>query len=164
MLGRKKAGDFRDEVILDSYHALIENYFPKENTVLAVLEYEMHYAGPREAIHHAIIRKNFGCTHFVVGRDHAGVGDFYPPYAAQEYFAQFPDLGIAPLPFKAFFYCRKCESVVNEKICPHGQRDRINFSGTRIRKFLEEGKETLDGLMRPEVVKAIRRCPKPFVE
>ncbi len=86
---------------------------------MAILQMEMRYAGPREAIHHAIIRKNFGCTHIIIGRDHAGVGTYYHPYAAQDIFEEFPDLGIVPLFFRSFYYCKKCGSVVNEKICPH---------------------------------------------
>lgn len=164
VLGKKKRGDFKDEVIIDSYLALMQNYYLKENTVLAILEYEMQYAGPKEAIHHAIMRKNFGCTHFVVGRDHAGVGNYYSPYEAQEFFEKFPDLGIVPLSFKSFFYCKKCESVANDKTCPHGTADRVEFSGTKIRKFFEEGVESLEGLMRPEVVEAIKKYPNPFVE
>ena len=119
VIGKKKSGDFKDEVILEAYEALIRNYYLKGRAVMAILRTEMRYAGPREAIFHAIVRKNFGCTHFIVGRDHAGVGKYYPPYAAQEVFEEFPDLGIVPLFFKSFFYCRRCGSVVNEKISPH---------------------------------------------
>jgi len=163
VIGRKKAGDFRDDVILSAYRVLIENYFPRDTVALVILRYEMRYAGPREAVHHAIMRKNYGCTHFIVGRDHAGIGDFYPPYAAQEIFKQFPDLGITPLFFREFFYCRKCIGMVNEKTCPHSEDDRIRISGTMVRKSLEEGKLPPAEVMRPEVAKTIISFGDPFV-
>ena len=164
LIGRKKRGDFKDEVILEAYATLIENYFLKDNAVLAILETEMRYAGPREAIFHAIMRKNFGCTHFIVGRDHAGVGDFYDPFAAHRIFEEFPDLGIVPLFFRTFFYCRKCGGVANEKTCPHSEEDRVNFSGTTIRKMLSRGEVPPLELMRPEVAEVIARYRNPFVE
>jgi sulfate adenylyltransferase len=133
VIGRKKAGDFTDEVILWTYDALVWHYYMHERAVLATLHTEMRCAGPREAIFHAIVRKNFGCTHFVVGRDHAGVGNYYSPRAAQEIFDEFSDLGIVPLFFTAFFYCRRCGSVANEKTCPHGVEIRVDFSGALLR-------------------------------
>ena len=163
VIGRKKAGDFRDDVILEAYRSLIENYFPKDTVALVILRYEMRYAGPREAIHHAIMRKNFGCTHFIVGRDHAGVGNFYPPYAAQEIFKKFPDLGIQPLFFREFFYCKRCGGMVNEKTCPHPEADRVRISGTTIRRMLSEGKLPPREMMRPEVARTILRFDNPFV-
>jgi sulfate adenylyltransferase len=164
VIGKKKTGDFKDEVILDAYTTLLHNYYLKDKTVLAILRTEMRYAGPREAIFHAIVRKNFGCTHFVVGRDHAGVGKYYPPYAAQEIFEEFPDLGIIPLFFRSFFYCKKCQSVVNEKICPHDPSDRIDFSGTRLRGTLSKGEAAPKELIRPEVAEALQKWKEPFVE
>ena len=110
VIGRKKSGDFTDDAILTTYEALLENYYRPERAVMAVLRTEMRYAGPKEAIFHAIVRKNFGCTHFIVGRDHAGVGSYYTPYAAQEIFDDFPDLGITPMFFTSFFMCHKCGS------------------------------------------------------
>lgn len=163
VIGRKKPGDFKDEVILKAYDALMAHYYLKERAVMAILRTEMRYAGPREAIFHAIVRKNFGCTYFIVGRDHAGVGDFYPPYAAQEIFDEFPDLGIMPLFFKAFFHCRRCGSVANEKTCPHGEDDRLNFSGTRLRELLSKGELPPKELIRPEVAKIIIEFGDPFV-
>jgi len=163
IIGRKKKGDFTDEVILKSYQALMNHYYLKDRAVLAVLQTEMRYAGPREAIFHAIMRKNFGCTHFIVGRDHAGVGNYYGPYEAHEIFDEFPDLGITPLFFRSFFYCKKCGSVVNEKICPHGKEYHINFSGTEIRKLLAEGKKPPSRVMREEVAEIIIKSKKPFV-
>ncbi|MBP1767503.1 MAG: sulfate adenylyltransferase [Candidatus Aminicenantes bacterium] len=164
VIGRKKKGDFKDEVILASYDELIKHYYLKERAVMAILQMEMRYAGPREAIHHAIVRKNFGCTHIIIGRDHAGVGTYYHPYAAQDIFEEFPDLGIAPLFFRAFYFCKKCQSVVNEKICPHPNSEQIQFSGTKIRDLLVKGEVPPAELMRPEVAKVIMQFESPFNE
>ena len=164
LIGKKKKGDFRDEVIISAYDALFEHYYPKNSATLGILETEMRYAGPREAIFHAIMRKNFGCTHFIVGRDHAGVGDFYGPYDAQEIFYDYPDLKITPLFFRSFFYCKKCGGVVNDKICPHGSNEHVNFSGTRIRQMLIAGEKPPELMMRPEVADAILKFSDPFVE
>jgi sulfate adenylyltransferase len=164
VIGRKKKGDFKDEVILASYEEAIRHYYLKERTVMAILQMEMRYAGPREAIHHAILRKNFGCTHIIIGRDHAGVGSYYPPFAAQDIFEAFPDLGIAPMFFRSFSYCKKCGSVVNEKICPHPPADQIQFSGTKIRDLLVKGEYPPAELMRPEVAEVIMRFKDPFNE
>jgi sulfate adenylyltransferase len=155
VIGRKKKGDFKDEVILASYEEAIRLYYLKDRTTMAILQMEMRYAGPREAIHHAILRKNFGCTHIIIGRDHAGVGSYYPPFAAQDIFEDFPDLGIVPLFFRSFSHCRKCGSVVNEKICPHPPADHIQFSGTKIRDLLVKGECPPPELMRPEVARVI---------
>jgi sulfate adenylyltransferase len=164
VIGKKKKGDFKDEVILASYDELIKHYYLKERAVMAILQMEMRYAGPREAIHHAVVRKNFGCTHIIIGRDHAGVGTYYHPYAAQDIFEEFPDLGIAPLFFRAFYFCKKCQSVVNEKICPHQACDQIQFSGTKIRDLLVKGQIPPPELMRPEVAKVIMQFKNPFNE
>jgi len=129
IIGKKKSGDFKDEVILKSYETLMNHYYLKERSVMSILRTSMKYAGPREAIHHAIMRKNYGCTHFIVGRDHAGVGTYYGPYDAHDIFKEFPDLGITPIFFRSFSRCNKCGGVVNDKICPHNQEDHINFSG-----------------------------------
>jgi len=164
VIGRKKKGDFKDEVILASYDELIKHYYLKDRAVMAILQMEMRYAGPREAIFHAIIRKNFGCSHIIIGRDHAGVGNYYPPYAAQDIFEEFPDLGIVPLFFMSFYFCKRCNSVVNEKTCPHPPQEHINFSGTKIREILIQGKIPPPELMRPEVAKVILDYDNPFVE
>ena len=164
VIGRKKKGDFKDEVILASYEEAIRHYYLKERTAMAILQMEMRYAGPREAIHHAIIRKNFGCTHIIIGRDHAGVGSYYPPFAAQDIFEAFPDLGIAPMFFRSFSHCKKCGSVVNEKICPHPPADHIQFSGTKLRDLLVKGEYPPAELMRPEVAEVIMRFKDPFNE
>ena len=164
VIGRKKRGDFRDEVILRAYEELINRYYLKDRAVLAILRTEMRYAGPREAVFHAIVRKNFGCTHFIVGRDHAGVGDFYGPYEAQEIFSEFPDLGITPVFFKRFYYCRKCYGYVNEHVCPHDGEDIIPPSGTKIREMLLKGETPPKEMMRPEVAEIILNFDNPFVK
>ena len=163
LIGRKKKGDFKDEVIIDAYEALISNYYVNNSAALITLEMEMRYAGPREAIFHAIVRKNLGCTHFVVGRDHAGVGNYYGPFEAHDIFNEYPDLGIAPMFFRSFFYCKKCGGVENDKVCPHGPEDHVNFSGTKMRQLLMKGERPSKEMMRPEVVDAILRHPEPFV-
>jgi len=164
VIGRKKKGDFKDEVILASYEEAIRLYYLKERTAMAILQMEMRYAGPREAIHHAILRKNFGCTHIIIGRDHAGVGSYYAPFAAQDIFADFPDLGIVPMFFRSFSFCKKCGSVVNEKICPHPPAEHIQFSGTKIRDLLVKGVCPPAELMRPEVAEVIMAFKEPFNE
>ena len=163
LIGKKKKGDFKDEVIIRSYEVLIENYYPKNVTFLSILSTSMKYAGPKEAIHHAIMRKNFGATHFIIGRDHAGVGDFYGPFDAHKIFDEYPDLEIEPIFFKAFFKCKRCGGVVNDKICPHSEEDRINFSGTSIRKAILEGHRPSEEVMRPEVADVILKYKNPFV-
>ncbi|HEC88355.1 MAG TPA: sulfate adenylyltransferase [Thermoplasmata archaeon] len=164
IIGKKKRGDFKDEVILKSYETLIRNYYLKERAVMSILRTMMRYAGPREAIFHAIMRKNFGCTHFIVGRDHAGVGNYYGPYDAHEIFNEFPDLGITPIFFRSFFYCKKCGGVVNDKICPHGKEYHIYYSGTTIREMLIKGETPPENMMRKEVAEIIMSYENPFVE
>ena len=164
IIGKKKSGDFRDDVILASYDALMKYYYLKDRAVMSILRTSMKYAGPREAIHHAIMRKNYGCTHFIVGRDHAGVGNYYGPYDAHDIFSEFPDLQIIPLFFRSFSRCLKCGSVVNDKICPHDPKDHINFSGKKIREILREGKIPPEDMMRKEVAETILKFDNPFVE
>ncbi|UCH72122.1 MAG: sulfate adenylyltransferase [Thermoplasmatales archaeon] len=164
IMGKKKVGDFRDNIILASYETLMKHYYLKERAVMSILRTSMKYAGPREAIHHAIMRKNFGCTHFIVGRDHAGVGNYYGPYDAHDIFSEFPDLGIIPIFFRSFSRCTKCNSVVNDKICPHDKKYHINFSGKEIRKLLKNGEIPSQDMMRKEVAETILKFDKPFVE
>jgi sulfate adenylyltransferase len=164
VLGKKKPGDFTDEAIVAAYRVLMKTYYPANTAVMSVLNYEMQYAGPREAIMHAIMRKNFGCTHIAIGRDHAGVGKFYGPYEAQEIFKEFPDLGITPLFFREFFYCSKCQGIANERICPHPESDRLTFSGTKLRSMFQSGQAPPREFMRSEVSDVILKMPKPFVE
>lgn len=163
VLGKKKTGDYSDEVILDSYKALLANYLNKNKVTLGVLRTEMRYAGPREAIFHATVRKNFGCTHFMVGRDHAGVGKFYGPYAAQEIFIKYPDLGISPLLFREVAYCKKCKSLVSDGVCSHPPEEQVKFSATLLRNMILSKDRPPEELMRPEVYEAIRKIKNPFV-
>ena len=163
LIGKKKIGDFTDDLIIRAYESLINNYFPKNRVLFSTIHTSMRYAGPREAIHHAIMRKNFGCTHFIVGRDHAGVGNYYPPFAAQEIFQKYPDLGIIPVIFPAFYFCKKCMSFANEKTCPHGKESIEELSGTMMRKMVNTGKIPEKHLMRPEIADLILKSEKPFV-
>jgi sulfate adenylyltransferase len=162
VIGRKKTGDFLDEVIIEAYKTLIDKYYPQNRVVLSTFETEMRYAGPKEAIFHAIARKNFGCDHIIIGRDHAGVGDYYGPYDAHKIFEKFPDLGIEPLFFRSFSMCTVCNSIVNDKICPHKPEFHKFFSGTKIREILLSGKEPTPEIMRPEVAQVILKYENPF--
>jgi len=164
LVGKKKSGDFKDEVIIKSYEAMIENYYPENRCMLGTLHTEMRYAGPKEAIHHAIMRQNYGCTHIIIGRDHAGVGKFYDPFAAQKIFDDYHDLEIAPIFFPAFFYCKKCLTFTNPKVCPHGEESREQISGTKLRSLIQEGSAPSEFILRPEVAKVILGYDKPFVD
>ena len=164
VIGKKKQGDFLDDVIIRAYQALIKEYYPQHRVLLSTFETEMRYAGPKEAIFHAIARKNFGCNFIIIGRDHAGVGDFYGPFDAHKIFDEFPDLGIEPIFFRSFSLCKVCEDIVSDKICPHLPDCHTNFSGTNIRKLLCAGKEPPKEVMRPEVSKVILEYKNPFCE
>ncbi|MEM4391405.1 MAG: sulfate adenylyltransferase [Candidatus Nitrosotenuis sp.] len=164
LIGKKKSGDFADDVILASYIAMIENYYPRNRCILATLHTEMRYAGPKEAIHHAIMRQNYGCTHIIIGRDHAGVGKYYSPFAAQEIFSDYPDLEIEPIFFPAFYYCKKCLTFTNERACPHSPEFHEQISGTKLRSMIENGEAPSEFILRPEVSKVIMSHKKPFVE
>ena len=164
VIGKKKSGDFKDEVIIESYQALIKEYYPQDRVVLSTFETEMRYAGPKEAIFHAIARKNFGCDHIIIGRDHAGVGNYYGPYDAHYIFDKFPDLGIEPIKFRSFSKCSKCNAVVNDKICPHPPEMQNYFAGRDIRASLEAGKPPDMEVMRPEVAEVILKFENPFVD
>jgi sulfate adenylyltransferase len=164
LMGRKKKGDFKDEIILESYKKMMSDFYPRDRVVMSILPTRMHYAGPREAIHHSIMRKNFGCTHFVVGRDHAGVGDFYGTFDAQRMFNKFPDLGIEPLKFEHSFFCRKCDAICTVKTCGHSDSDRVKPSGTVIRKLIAEKEFPPPEIMRKEIAEILTSYDKPFVE
>jgi sulfate adenylyltransferase len=164
LIGKKKVGDFKDEVILNSYTVLIDNYYPKYRIIFSTLHTEMKYAGPREAIHHAIMRQNFGCSHIIIGRDHAGVGNYYSPFAAHDIFKDYPELEIEPIFFPAFYYCKKCQSYVNDRTCPHYLDYREELSGTKMRKMFSSGELPPSHLMRPEISKVILSYLRPFVE
>ena len=164
LIGKKKSGDFVDEVIIKSYETLIEHYYPKNKCKLATLHTEMRYAGPKEAIHHGIMRQNYGCTHIIIGRDHAGVGNYYDPFAAQKIFDDYPDLEITPIFFPAFFYCKKCLNFTNDRVCPHDIESREQLSGTKLRTMIQEGIAPSEFILRPEVSKIIMGWDKPFVD
>ena len=164
LIGKKKSGDYKDEVIVASYEALIKHYYPQNRCYLATLHTEMRYAGPKEAIHHAIMRKNFGCTHIIIGRDHAGVGNYYDPFAAQKIFDDYSDIGIEPIFYPAFFFCKKCLSFASEKNCPHGPEFQEQLSGTKLRTMILEKQNPSEYMIRPEVSKVLMSWDNPFVD
>ncbi len=159
ILGRKKEDDFPTEVILEAYRFLIQNFLPQERVILAGLSTAMRYAGPREAVFHAILRQNFGATHFLVGRDHAGVGDYYDPYAAHRIFDQLPKpLRIQILRVGAVFHCPLCGGMASERTCPEAHAPkRLQISMTWIRSLLREGKDPPKEILRPELIPILRR-------
>ena len=163
-IGEKKSGDYKNDAILEGYEALIESYYPTESVALSMFKSRMWYAGPREAVFDSIVRKNYGCTHFIIGRDHAGVGNYYGDFEAQELFDARGNIGIEPLYYHYAFYCRKCDGIVSEKICPHGSDQHLEPSGTKLRGMLSDNESPPPELMRPEVTETVLSLDEIFVE
>jgi sulfate adenylyltransferase len=160
LLGETKADDVHAATRVECYRTLVANYYPGDRVVVAAFPAAMRYAGPREAVWHAICRKNYGCSHFIVGRDHAGVGDYYGAFDSHAIFAAFEpgELGIEPMFFEHLYWCRSCGSIASPKTCPHGASAHVRLSGTKVRDLLEHGQAPPAELMRPEIAEILIRA------
>ncbi len=158
LIGKLKPGDIPANVRAVAINTLIDKYFVKNTVVQAGYPMEMRYAGPREALLHAVFRQNYGCSHLIVGRDHAGVGDYYGPFDAHKIFDEIPKnaLELKPLKMDLTFYCHRCDGMASTRTCPHPKEDRLTLSGTMLRKLLSEGQEVPDHFSRPEVLSILK--------
>jgi sulfate adenylyltransferase len=166
LLGKLKPGDIPAEVRTEAINVLTQYYFVKDTAIQSGYPLDMRYAGPREALFHAVFRQNFGCSHLIVGRDHAGVGEYYGPFDAQKIFHCIPDdaLELKPLPIDWTFYCHKCDGMASMRTCCHGKEDRLMLSGTMLRKMLSEDMEVPDHFSRPEVLQVLRKYYRGLTE